>query len=193
MITGWDPATRRHSRSSYSTYVGNGQPDRLASVRSDFSIGQSLRVAVQFRGEWGAVMRNSDRGYGVRQLAYDEFLGLLDPNAPCGADQRKIDCFSTPASDSLLDMFRLLYPIDKRDHVRLQELSVNYTLPSSLTDRIGLGRSSLTLAGYNIHWWDDCHCPDPNQQYRGGDDFSTSPFLGVPQPRKFLLSFRTRF
>ena len=58
---------------------------------------------------------------------------------------------------------------------------------------IGLGRSSLTLAGYNVHWWDDCHCPDPNQQYRGGDDFSTSPFLGVPQPRQFVVSFKTRF
>ena len=193
VITGWDPTTRRHSRSSYNTYVGNGQPDKLASLRSDFAIGQSLRIAVQFRGEWGAKMRNSDRGYGVRQLAYDEFLGLLNPNASCGPDERPIDCMSTPASDSILDQFRLVYPIDSRDHIRFQELSINYTLPSSLTDGIGLGRSSLTLAGYNLHWWDDCHCPDPNQQYRGGDDFSTSPFLGIPQPRKFLLSFRTRF
>ncbi len=182
VITGWDPTTRRHSRSDYNTYVGNAQPDKLASLFSDFAIGQSLRVAVQFRGEWGAVMRNSDRGYGVRQLAYDEYLGLLGPNGE-----------ATPASDSLLDMFRLLYPIDKRDHVRLQDLSVSYILPADLMSSVGLGRSSLTLSGYNLHWWDDCHCPDPNQQYRGGDDFSTSPFLGLPQPRRFQLSFKTRF
>ena len=182
VITNWDPVTRRHTRSDYNTYVGNYQPSTLASVSNDFAIGQSLRVAIQFRGEWGAVMRNSDRGYGVRQLAYDEYLELLGSG---GA--------ATPASDSLLDRFRLLYPIDKRDHIRLQEVSINYALPADLMSAIGLGRSSLTLAGYNVHWWDDCHCPDPNQQYRGGDDFSTSPFLGVPQPRQFVVSFRTRF
>ena len=182
VITGWDPTTRRHSRSDYNTYVGNGQPDKLASIYNDFAIGQSLRVAVQFRGEWGAIMRNSDRGYGVRQLAYDEYLELLGP----GGER-------TPASDSLLDRFRLLYPMDKRDHIRLQELSVSYVLPQDLMGSIGLGRSSLTLSGYNLHWWDDCHCPDPNQQYRGGDDFSTSPFLGMPQPRRIVMSFKTRF
>ena len=182
VITGWDPTTRRHSRSDYNTYVGNYQPSTLASFSNDFALGQSIRMAVQLRGEWGAVMRNSDRGYGVRQLAYDEYLSLLAS-----------DGSSTPASDSLLDRFRLLYPMDKRDHIRLQEVSINYALPQELMSAIGLGRSSITVAGYNLHWWDDCHCPDPNQQYRGGDDFSTSPFLGVPQPRRFLVSFRTRF
>ena len=182
VITGWDPTTRRHSRSNYNTYVGNYQPSTLASLSNDFAIGQSLRVAVQLRGEWGAVMRNSDRGYGVRQLAYDEYLTLLNS-----------DGSATPASDSLLDRFRLVYPMDKRDHIRLQEVSINYALPEALMSSLGLGRSSIALAGYNLHWWDDCHCPDPNQQYRGGDDFSTSPFLGVPQPRRFLVSFRTRF
>lgn len=182
VITGWDPTTRKHSRSDYNTYVGNDQPSTLASFSNDFAIGQSIRMAVQLRGEWGAVMRNSDRGYGVRQLAYDEYLSLLAS-----------DGSATPASDSLLDRFRLLYPIDKRDHIRLQEVSINYALPAELMSAIGLGRSSITVAGYNLHWWDDCHCPDPNQQYRGGDDFSTSPFLGVPQPRRFLVSFRTRF
>ncbi len=192
VITGWDPETRRHSRSQFLTYVGNQQPNQLASFFSDFAIGQSLRVAVQFRGEWGAVMSNSDRGYGVRQLAYDEFLELLDASK-CTPTSCALDDISTPASDSLLDMFRLLYPIDKRDNIRLQEVTVSYSLPESLTSSMGLGRSSLALAGYNLHWWDDCNCPDPNQQYRGGDDFSTSPFLGIPQPRRFQLTFRTRF
>ncbi len=181
-ILRWDPNSRKHERSVYRSYLGNQQPDKLASMYNDFAIGSSLRVGVQVRGEWGAVMRNSDRGYGVRQLAYDEYLVHLSPNGE-----------STPASDSILDLHRLVYPVDKRDHIRLQEVSVSYVLPQDLMSSIGLGRSSLTLAGYNVHWWDDCHCPDPNQQYRGGDNFSTSPFLGLPQPRRFVLSFKTRF
>jgi outer membrane cobalamin receptor len=178
-VLGWDPVNREHVRSTYSFFQGQQYPDQMASLNSDFSIGQSLRVAVQFRGEWGASMSNSDRGYGVRQLAYDEYLMHLNPDGS--------------SSDSVLNRHRLAYPIDSRDHVRLQEVAVSYTLPESLSGRVGLSRSTITLAGYNLHWWDDCNCPDPNQQYQGGADFSTSPFLGVPQPRRFLLSFRTRF
>ncbi len=181
-VLGWDPVNRRHIRSTYSFFQGQQYPDQMASLNTDVSFGQSLRLAVQFRGEWGASMSNSDRGYGVRQLAYDEYLQHL---APDGSD--------TPASDSTLNRHRLAYPIDKRDHIRLQEVSLSWVVPESLSGRVGLQRSTITLAGYNLHWWDDCNCPDPNQQYRGGDSFSTSPFLGVPQPRRFLLSFRTRF
>ncbi len=181
-IIGWDPVEREHERSVYTSYIGNQQPDKLASLMNEFQFGSSLRLAVQFRGEWGAWMNNSDRGYGVRQLAYDEFLMHLNP-----------DGSRTPAADSVLNRHRLVYPKDKRDHVRLQELSLSYNLPEGLMSPLGLGRTVVTLAGYNLHWWDDCHCPDPNQAYRGGDDFSTSPFLGVPQPRRFLLSLRTRF
>ncbi len=181
-IIGWDAENRVHIRSTYGFYQGQGFPDHLASWNNDFSIGQSLRLSVQFRGEWGASMVNSDRGYGVRQLAYDEFLMHLGPNGE-----------ETPASDSVLNRHRLAYPVDSRDHIRLQEVSLNYTLPESLTGSIGLQRSTLTLSGYNLHWWDDCHCPDPNQLYQGGRDFATSPFLGLPQPRRFLLSFKTRF
>lgn len=182
-ILGWDPQRRTHIRSVYSLYKGQGFPDHMASLNSDFAIGQSLRVAVQVRGEWGASMRNSDRGYGVRQLAYDEYLQHLV--APSGD--------TTLASDSVLNRHRLVYPVDSRDNIRLQEISVAYTLPESVTGRLGLSRSTLTLSGYNLHWWDDCNCPDPNQLYQGGRDFATSPFLGVPQPRQFKLTFKTRF
>jgi hypothetical protein len=127
-------------------------------------------------------MANSDRSYGVRQLAYDEYLRHLDANGE-----------RTPAADSVLNYMRLVTPVDSRNHVRLQEVSLSYVLPDWLTGRMGLDRSTLTLAGYNLMWWDHCNCPDPNQQYRGGDSFNTSPFLGVPQPRRFLLSFRTRW
>jgi hypothetical protein len=118
----------------------------------------------------------------VRQYAYDEYNRHLDANGE-----------PTAAADSVLDYMRLVTPADSRDHIRLQEVALTYQLPDWLLGRIGLDRSSLTVAGYNLYWWDDCHCPDPNQQYQGGDDFNTSPFLGVPQPRRFLLSFRTRF
>ncbi|MEZ4416409.1 MAG: SusC/RagA family TonB-linked outer membrane protein [Gemmatimonadota bacterium] len=182
MIVGWDAASRTHIRSTYSPYLGQLFPDHLASWNNDFQLSQALRLNVQFRGEWGAVMANSDRSYGVRQYAYDEYNKHLDANGD-----------PTPAADSVLDYMRLVTPADSRDHIRLQEVALSYQLPEWLTGGIGLQNSSITLAGYNLWWWDHCNCPDPNQQYQGGANFSTSPFLGLPQPRKFLFSFRTRF
>jgi hypothetical protein len=182
MIVGYDPTSNSHTRSTYSTYLGRLFPNHLASLNNDFQFGESVRVGVQFRGEWGAVMGNSDRSYGVRQYAYDEYNQFLDANNE-----------PTAQADSVLDYMRLVTPADSRNNIRLQELSLTYQLPEWLMSRVGLQRSSLTLAGYNLMWWDNCHCPDPNQQYQGGDNFSTSPFLGLPQPRRFLMSFRTRF
>ncbi|MEQ9569562.1 MAG: TonB-dependent receptor, partial [Longimicrobiales bacterium] len=129
-IVGWDPAAREHIRSTYSTYLGQLFPDNLASWNNDFQFGQSLRMNVQFRGEWGAVMANSDRSYGVRQFAYDEYNKHLDENLN-----------PTPAADSVLNYMRLVTPADSRDHIRLQELSLTYNQPESLTAPIGLERT----------------------------------------------------
>lgn len=181
-IVGWDPTDRKHIRSTFSTYLGQLFPGHMGSWNNDFQLGQSLRLNVQFRGEWGAVMANSDRSYGVRQFAYDEYNKHLDANQE-----------PTAAADSVLNLMRLITPADSRDNIRLQELALTYEVPGALAGRLGLERTTLTVAGYNLHWWDNCNCPDPNQQYQGGASFSTSPFLGLPQPRKFLLSIRTRF
>ncbi len=182
-VVGWDPETRTHIRSTYPFYQGNaGLPTHSASLSNNFSIGQSLNVSVQFRGEWGSSVVNSDRGYGVRQLAYDEYLMHLAP-----------DGSNTPASDSVLNRHRLAYPVDSRDNIRLQEVSISYTLPETMTSVLSLQRTTVTLSGYNLHWWDNCNCTDPNGLYQGGRDFATSSFLALPQPRRFLLSFRTRF
>jgi len=182
MIVGYDAATTTHTRSTYRAFLGQLFPDHMASLNNDFQIGESLRMNVQFRGEWGAVMGNSDRSYGVRQYAYDEYNQFLDAsNEP------------TAQADSILDYMRKVTPSDSRDHIRLQEIALTYQLPEWLLNPVGLQRTSMTLSGYNLMWWDDCNCPDPNQQYQGGADYSTSPFLGLPQPRRFMLSFRTRF
>jgi len=181
-VIGWDPDARTHLRGTYSFLQGQAFPDHLASWNNDFQLGSSLRMAVQVRGEWGASMSNSDRGYGVRQLAYDEYLMHLNADGSTNA-----------VSDSVLNRHRLAYPIDSRDHIRLQEVSLSYTLPDAFNQLTNLTGTTVTLAGYNLHWWDDCHCPDPNQLYQGGRDFSNSPFLGLPQPRRFLLSVKTRF
>ncbi len=142
--------------------------------------------------EAGAYFGNSDRPYRVRFRTGDEYLSLLDYSkctTKCVETQMR-----TFQSDSLFDYMNNFSTVDPRANWRLRELTVTYRMPSSFTSRFGLGGTTITLAGKNLQWWDNCHCLDPNMNYTGGADFSVDAgFLAMPQPRQFLLSVRTLF
>ena len=143
--------------------------------------------------ESGAYFGNSDRPYRVRFRTGDEYLSLLDYSGCSGGNCNEPD-MRTFQSDSLFDYMNNFSTEDSRDNWRLREVTVTYSLPDGLTSRFGLGRTTMTLAGKNLYWWDDCNCMDPNMNYLGGTDFSVDAgFLAQPQPRQFLLSVRTTF
>lgn len=179
-IAGFDPATNTHEVTGYPFSRGRARPEHIGSVFNSFEIAGRVRLSFRLRGEAGAVMRNTGRRYVVRALAHDEYLQHLD----LGGEP-------TARADSVYDYHRI-DPIDSRDHVRLQMVSLSYTLPDGIGGRFGLQGTTVTLSGYNLHWWDDCNCPDPSQKYLA-DDLDASPFMALPQPRSFLLSVRTRF
>ena len=179
-IAGHDRATNAHSRTAFRFNRGRVRPTHVGSVFNSFQLGSGLMVSIRLRGEMGAVMRNSGRRFGVQYRAHDEYLKHLDEDGE-----------PTYAADSVYD-FHKTDPIDKRDHLRLQEVSLSYTVPRGTGVLTNLEGATFTLSGYNLYWWDDCNCPDPGQQYRA-DDFDTSPFMALPQPRRFLLSVRTTF
>ena len=180
-IAGYDPTTNSHTRTDHPFSHGSTRPTHLGSVFNTFQIGKHLRFSFQLRGEAGAVMWNTDRALGVTRLAHDEIIRHLGPGGS-----------GTHYSDSVLNWHLTAYPIDKRDHVRLQQVALTYNLPEDVSGKLGLQRTTITLSGYNLHWWDNCNCPDPSQEY-SASDFNTLPYMGLPQPRRFLLSVRTRF
>ena len=179
-IAGYDPDSNLHDWTRWQFRRGGVHPTHVGSVFNSFQIAGDFRLSFQLRGEMGAVMANSDRAYGARLGVYDEYLRHLGSGGE-----------STPQSDSVRDYHRLA-PVDKRDHIRLQEVALTYTLPKGIAGVLGLERTTITLSGYNVHWWDRCNCPDPSQKYNASD-FNMQPFMAVPQPRRFLLSVRTRF
>lgn len=182
IITGYDPAANTHTRSDTTEHVGKPFPNWNGSFGNTLEFGP-LRVYGLVSWEKGAVFSNGDRPYNIRFLTGDEYLSLLDANGN-----------RTPSADSLNNYFTLVSAFDKRDNIRIREVSLSYELPSGLTNALGVGRTTLTLMGQNLYWWDDCHCVDPNIAYRGGADFGfNSGFLAAPQPRKFIASLRTSF
>jgi TonB-dependent starch-binding outer membrane protein SusC len=181
VITGYDAETNTHMRSDTTVYLGELLPTFNASWGNTVSFG-NFRVYGLLSMERGAVFNNGDRPYGIRQRAGDEYLATLGPNGEI-----------TPQTDSIFDYWGLVSAIDSRDNVRLREISLSYSVPDELSQRLGVSRTSLTFSGQNLHWWDDCNCMDPNSAYAPGSQLSSSGFLATPQPRRFLMTLRTNF
>jgi len=186
-ITGYNAGTNTHTRSDFSFYQGPPLPTFNASLGNTFTFG-AFRVYGLVSMQSGSTFSNSDRPYRMRQGGGDEYLRLFD------FDNRDSNGNPTPTvqSDSLLDYFTLASNYDSRDNVRIREVSVSYNVPLSFTNMLGLSRTTLTLSGQNLYWWDDCNCLDPDMNYLGGS-VSQSGFLAMPQSRKFLFSIRTGF
>jgi TonB-dependent SusC/RagA subfamily outer membrane receptor len=183
VITGFNPETNKHTRSDTSVYIGAPLPTFNASMGNTVSFGP-FRVFGLVSVERGAWFSNGDRPYRIRQGAGDEFLATLDENGK-----------RTARTDSLVNYHSLVGDFQKRDNIRIRELSLSYMIPDGLTGGFGLGRTTLTLAGSNLTWWDDCQCADPNMQYAPGGSSGNnfSGFLAMPAARRFLLSVRTSF
>jgi TonB-dependent SusC/RagA subfamily outer membrane receptor len=179
---GWDAANETHIRTDTSEYIGDPLPHWTGSMTQSLEFG-AFRVYGMVTFETGAWFSNGDRAYQFRQGGGDEYLALLDANGD--------DTFS---SDSMLNFYTLIGARDQRDNIRLTEVSVSYQLPQSLCSVFGLGRTSVSLSGQNLMWWDDCNCRDPNGAWRAGaTNVTGGDFLSMPSPRKFLFTLRTTF
>ena len=170
------------SRSDTVVYYGPGLPTNNFALTNTFRAG-----AFTFYGllsmERGAKFGNGDRSYRIRQGGSDEWLGALGPDGE-----------RTFKSDSIKQYASILDYVDKRDNVRLRELSISWNVPERLSGSLGAGPTAITLSGQNVWWWDDCNCVDPNMNWGGSESFIFNDgFLMQPAPRVFRVQIRTRF
>jgi TonB-dependent SusC/RagA subfamily outer membrane receptor len=192
VITEWDAANKTHKRSDYLKYMGPPLPLNNMSVGNTLTFGR-FRLYALISSESGAIFPNSDRPYKIRQGGADEILETYDfKNLDSDGNPSR-----TAATDSTLNYWSLVSAYDKRDNIRLREVSVTYSVPESWTSKIGLGPTDIIFSGQNVWWWDDCNCEDPNKQYTQGAYYGNnlyggqSGFLAMPQARTFLLTIKT--
>jgi hypothetical protein len=204
--TAYNPVTRLYTRTDTTVWLGKTLPDFNFSLGNELTFG-AFRVYGLVTYERGAWFGNSDRPYRANNRTGDEYLSKLAPAGsplcvtswPTGAQgARYVDTgrqwCDTAASDSIYQLWRVISPVDSRENIRIREISLSYQVPESLSAKLGVSRTMITLAGQNLNWWDSCHCQDPNMTYLGGADFGeTAGFLAQPQPRMFKLSVRTTF
>lgn len=170
------------TRSDTVVYFGPGLPTFNGSWSNQFRF-RTLTFYALVSLERGAFFGNGDRPYRIRQGGADEYLAALGP----GGER-------TFKADSIKQYASILNYIDKRDNVRLREVSVSWNAPPRYASMFGFGATSLTLSGQNIMWWDNCHCVDPNMNWAGASSFTfNNGFLMQPAPRIYRFQVRTRF
>ncbi len=180
VVTGYDPTTRRHTRSDTTMYFGSPLPTFNVSLGNTLSFG-NFRLYGLVSAEKGAWFGNGDLPYRIRQGASDYLYETYENGEP------------TARTDSLINYHTLISTVSKRDNIRVRDLSLSYSLPEAISNAAGFGRTSFTLSGQNLMWWDECQCADPNMQYNPGDPDNFSGFLAMPAARRFMLSVRTSF
>ena len=84
--------------------------------------------------------------------------------------------------------------LERGDFVRLREVSATYSLPNSLTRRLGgrVDAASVTFAMQNVKLWTNYSGFDPEVNAQSGA-FSREDFLTLPNPRKTVLRFNLTF
>ena len=170
------------TRSDTVVYHGPGLPTLNASWSNQFRY-RAFTLSALVSMERGAVFGNGDRPYRIRQGGADEYLRALDASGG-----------RTFQADSIKQYASILNYIDKRDNIRLRELSLSWNAPDRFASMLGLGVTSVTLSGQNLMWWDNCHCVDPNMNWAGASSFNfNNGFLMQPAPRVYRLQLRTRF
>jgi len=81
--------------------------------------------------------------------------------------------------------------------VRLQEVSLSYSLPSSVLEKTPFGNLSISVQGFNL-WFDAYNTPDganfdPNVQGVGIGNGRGFDFLNGPSSRRYGVSIKTSF
>jgi outer membrane receptor protein involved in Fe transport len=174
--------------------IGNSMPSLTANLSTSFRVGQSWQFGAVFVAGADFVMSNETEIIrGASRInpftAYKQEV-LSDPSA---TTQQKLDA---------ADAYGRRHPdvisawMEDGDYLKLNEVTVSYTLPQGWADRVGLDRTTVTLGGRNLKKWTKYGgILDPGSGGQIGGNFS--PFLqnidyiATPLPRRYTFRIRT--
>lgn len=85
--------------------------------------------------------------------------------------------------------------VEDGTHTRLQELSVQYRLPTGLSSRLGVDDARLYVTGHNLHIWSDFSYGDPQGSNYGDTNAGGTAYhmFVAPPLRSFTVGVRASF
>jgi TonB-dependent starch-binding outer membrane protein SusC len=161
-------------------HLGSPLPERFGTLGMDVGIRQNLRLNVSADWQTGARMHSFNR-----QFRY--LHGLDDPLVPPAMLEQDRSANWLRMTDQF---------VEDTDFLKIRNVSVQYTVPSHLAQRVG---QSVDL-GFSIHnpigWWSSSFNPEADYsgaQSQGGATVGGFNYAMDPSPRTFMANVRVRF
>jgi TonB-dependent SusC/RagA subfamily outer membrane receptor len=174
---------------------GNALPSWTVDLGTTFRVGQSVSVRALFTGAGGFLMSNETevlrQSLGINEFAANTVRVLADPASTPEQKAAAADAYGVKHWAVVPSFF------EKGDFLKFSELSVAYEVPSDLSGRVGLGRTSLMIGARNIHTFTGYSgLLDPGVsaagQSLGGSIFESNiDYISAPTPRRYVFSIRT--
>lgn len=210
-----DPSNGQLIRASEPAIIGNPNPDFIAGLNNTFSFkGFTLSALFDWRqgGDVYSYTLYSLLGRGVTRDTEDREMNYIipgvigDPNTQEAVLDEEGNKIPNDIQIEVNDLyFGETFAINSADEwnvfdgtvVRLREVSLGYTLPSSLLSKARIRSATITLTGRNL-WYNAPNVPeytnfDPETSTFGTSNAQGFEFDNPPSSRRYGINLRLTF
>jgi len=196
-------ATGQYVFSTDQQIIGDPNPDWNATLINTFSWKElSLNVEFQYQ-QGGDIYSGTARALLARGIStdtdFERRLSFILPGVVAGTDGQPntTQIAATDLYFNNLGFGPSEMAIYDATHIRLNELSLSYSLPKSLLANTPFGNITVTASGYNL-WFEAFNFPDginfdPNVLGTGVGNGQGFEFLNAPTSRRYGGSVRLTF
>jgi len=170
-------------------FLGNPEPTNQQSVSSTLTFLEDFRVFTLF-----------DRSGGFSKFDdSNAFRSPFIPNITGSRDFAMRQAESTPEEQASMEAggdVRTWVFVDDASFVKWRELTVTYSVPESIAQRVSGAVNGLTLSlgARNLATWTDYRGLDPELRFDGGrDSFNAAEFFTQPPTRYFFFRVSAGF
>ena len=168
-------------------FQGASQPTRELGLNTSMGfLSGRVRVAAQLDYRGGHKLYNLNEEFRCRSQF--NCIGMYDANASEFERVRAVAVAFAPAAVRTNAGY-----FEDAEFLKLREVSVTLQAPDAWTQRLGLGRASLTVAGRNLHTWTGYSGLDPELNGQGQGNFAQREFLTQPPTRNFSARLNVNF
>jgi len=174
---------------------GDALPSWTVDFGSTFRFGQNLGLRAIFSGAGGFLMSNETevlrQSLGINEFGANTIRILADPASTAAEKEAAAHEYGVKHWAVVPSFF------EKGDFLKFSELSVSYEVPTELSGRVGLGRTTIMVGGRNLHTFTGyTGLLDPGVsaagESLGGSIFESNiDYISAPTPRRYVFSIRT--
>jgi TonB-linked SusC/RagA family outer membrane protein len=177
-----------------TSFVGSAIPTREMGFSNTFTILNNLRVYafLDYKGGFyqfcATCQRQDQDGSSLRETQLEAAMAayrLAHPTAPASE--------YIPGDLALIRSGATLPYFSKGDFLKLREVSVTYSLPSTFVRRFGGSAMSLSLSGRNLWTSTKYMGVDPEGNIQGDDDFIRYDYMTIPATRRLVATLNVSF